>query len=157
VLICIHALKGLDGPLVRLFRPRDGCESPPVEGSVAFVRGGRGRRKDWIRLGRLVERCLLLVKDVSAQVLGSLVVVQLCLVCVAAVLSETELGLAPFGRGDRYEVIVISGRAAGIKRNLCFVEALLITVSADLFAFGDALIDVYKRLFSVEFRLLAGT
>jgi hypothetical protein len=65
--------------------------------------------------------------------------------------------LAPFGRSDRYEVIVIGGRTAGIKRNLCFVKALLVAIGADLFAFGDALIDVHKRLFSVELRLLAGT
>jgi hypothetical protein len=87
VLVCVHAPKSLNGPLVRLFCPRDGCESSPVERSVAFVRGHRGRFNDWIRIGRMVERCLLLVKDVSAQVLGTLIVVQLCLVCVATVLS----------------------------------------------------------------------
>jgi hypothetical protein len=156
VLVCIHAPKSLNGALVRLFCPRDGCESSPVEGSVAFVRGHRGRFNDWIRVGRMVERCLLLVKDVSAQVLGTLVVVQLRLMRVAAVLSETQFGLAPFGGRNRYEVIVIGGRAAGIKRNLCFVEALLVAVRTDLFAFGDALVDVHKRLFTVEFRLLAG-
>jgi hypothetical protein len=31
---------------------------------------------------------------------------------------------------------------------LCFVEALLVAISADLFALGDALVDVDKRLFS---------
>jgi hypothetical protein len=66
VLVCIHAAKGLDGALVRLFRPRDGCESSPVKGSVALVSGGRGRFDDWIGVGRVVEWCLLLVKDVTA-------------------------------------------------------------------------------------------
>jgi hypothetical protein len=154
VLVCIHAPKGLDGTLVRLFRAGDGREGSPVEGSVAFFRGGRGRFDDRISVSRMVEGCLLLVEHISAQVLGSLVVVQLCLVCVAAVLSKTEFGLTPLGRSNRHEVSVVGGRAVGIKRDLCFVEALLVTVGPDLFAFGDALVEIDKRLLLIKFALL---
>jgi hypothetical protein len=157
LVVRLHALKGLDGALVRLFRAGDGRHGSPVKGSVAFFCGGRGRFNDWIRVGRMVERCLLLVEDVSAQVLGSLVVIQLGLVCVAAVLSETQFGLAPFGRSDRDKVMVIGGRAVGIERDLCFVEALLVAVGADLFAFGDALVEIDKCLFLIEFALLTSS
>jgi hypothetical protein len=60
------------------------------------------------------------------------------LVCVAAVLSETQFGLAPIDQGDRGTVI--GAGAVGVERYLCFVEALLVAVGADLFAFGDALV-----------------
>ena len=60
--------------------------------------------------------------------------------CVAAVLGETQFGLAPIDRGDRGAVIVIGAGAVGVDRCLCFVEALLVAVGADLFAFGDALV-----------------
>ena len=105
----------------------------------------------------MVERCLLLVEHVSPQVLGSLVVVQLRLVCVAAVLSETQLGLPPLGEGDRHEVVVIGGRAGGIERNLGLVEVLLVTVGADLFTFGDALVEIDEGLFLIEFALLTSS
>jgi hypothetical protein len=141
---------------VRLFRAGNGRQGSPVEGSVAFFRGDRGRFNDRICVGRMVEWCLLLVEHISAQVLGSLVVVQLCLVGVAAVLSETQFGLTTIDRGDRGKVIVIGGGAGGVERSLCFVEALLVAVGTDLFAFGDALIEVDQCLFLVEFVLLAG-
>jgi hypothetical protein len=156
-LVCLHALKGLDGALVCLFRARDGCQRSPVQGSVAFFCGGRGRFDDWIRVGRMVERRLLLVEHVSADVVGSLVVIKLCLACVAAVLSEAQLGLTPLGRGDRDEVVVIGGGAVGIKPNLCFVEALLVAVGAGLLPFGDALVEIDKRLFLIELALLASS
>lgn len=157
-LVCRDALERLVGPLVGLFCAGDGRHGSPVEGPVAFLRGGRwGFGDDAIRIGRMVKRFLLLVEDVPAQILGSLVVVELCLVCVAAVLSETEFGLTRIDGRDPGEVMVNGGRAVGVERYLCFVEALLVAVGPDLFAFGDALVEVDQHLFLIEFALLAGT
>jgi hypothetical protein len=157
-LVRFHALERFAGALVRLLGAGDCRDGSAVEGSVAFLRGGWGPfGDDRIRVGWMVEWCLLLVEDVSAQVLGSLVVVELGLVCVAAVLSETQFGLAAIDRGGRSTVIVIGAGAVGVERYLCFVEALLVAVGADLFAFGDALVEVDQCLFLVEFALLAGS
>jgi hypothetical protein len=111
----------------------------------------------------MVEWRLLFVEDVSAQILGSLVVVQLCLVCVAAVLGETELRLAPIDRGDRRTVIGAGGAGAtgagavGVECYLSFVESLLVAVGPDLFALGDALVEIDQCLFLIELVLLAGS
>jgi hypothetical protein len=147
-------LKGLDGALVCLSGAGDGREGSPVEGSVAFFRGGRDRFNVRIRVGWMVERGLLLVEDVSAQVLGSLVVVELRLVCVAAVLSETQFGLPPLSDSERYKVIVIGRRAVGVERDLCFVEVLLVAVGPDLFTFSDGLVEIDQCLLLIEFALL---
>jgi hypothetical protein len=111
-LVRFHALERRLGALVRLLGAGDCRDGSAVEGSVAFLRGGWGPfGDDRIRVGWMVEWCLLLVEDVSAQVLGSLVVVELGLVCVAAVLSETQFGLAAIDRGGRSTVIVIGAGA----------------------------------------------
>jgi hypothetical protein len=138
---------------VRLFCPGDGRQSPPAESTVAVFRGGRLLFNAWIRVGRMVKRCLLLVEHASTQVLGSLVIVKLRLVRVAAVLSETEFRLTPLGGSDRDRVV--GGRPAGVKRNLCLVEAPLVAVGAGLLTFGDTLVEIDKRLFLIEFALLS--
>jgi hypothetical protein len=139
-LIRFYALKRRLGALMRLLGAGDCCDGPAVEGSVTFLLSWERFGDDRIRVGRMVEWCLLLVEDVPAPVLGSLVVVELYLVCVAAVLGETQFGLAPVDRGDSGTVIVIGAGTVGVERCLCFVEMLLVLVSADLFAFGDALV-----------------
>jgi hypothetical protein len=157
-LIRFHTLERLFSALVCLLGTGHGRHGSAVEGSVAFLRGGWGRFVDArIRASGMVEWCLLLVEDVSAQVLGSLVVVELYLVRVAAVLSETQFGLTTINRCGRGTVMVVGGGAVGVERYLCFVEALLVAVGADLFALGDALVEVHERLFLVEFQLLAGS
>jgi hypothetical protein len=83
---------------------------------------------------------LLFVEHVSAEVVGSLVVVELCLVGVAAVLGEAQFGLTLIDERQRGEIISVGCGAVGIERQLCFVEAMLVAVSAGLFALGDALI-----------------
>jgi hypothetical protein len=62
-----HALERFVGALVRLLGAGDCRDGSAVEGSVAFLRGGWGRLgDDRIRVGRMVEWCLLLVEDGSA-------------------------------------------------------------------------------------------
>jgi hypothetical protein len=114
-----HPPERFVGALALLLGEGDCRDDSAVEGSVAW--------------------CLLLVEHVLAEVLGSLVVVELGLVCVVPVLSETQFGLTTIDRGDRGMVIVIAGGAVGVERYLCFVEALLVAVGNDLFASGDAL------------------
>ncbi len=127
-----------------------------MKGAVAFFCCSAVCFSARIRLGRMVKRCLLLVEHISAQVVCPLVIVELCLVRVAAVLSETQFRLTPFGRCDRGDVGVAGSRSVGIKHNLCFIQALLIAVSAGLLAFGDALVEIDTRLFLIEFALLSG-
>jgi hypothetical protein len=157
-LVRFDALKRLVGPLVRLLGARDGRHGPAAEGSVALFRGDWRRfRNARVRVSRMIKRFLLLVKDVSTQVLSSLVVVKLGLMRVAAVLGETQFGLTPIGRVNRGKVSVIGGRAVSVQCDLGLVEALLVAVSPDLFALGDALVEVDKRLFLIEFSLLTGS
>jgi hypothetical protein len=151
-------LERLVGPLVRLLGARDGRHGSAVEGSVALFRGGWGRfRNARTRVSRMIKRFLLLVEDVSTQVLRSLVVVKLSLMRVAAVLGETQFGLTPIGSGNRGKVSVVGRRAVSVECDLGFVEALLVAVGPDLFALGDALVEVDKRLFLIEFSLLTSS
>jgi hypothetical protein len=150
-------LDRLVGALVCLFRAGDCRDGSAMQGCVSFPRGDRTRLGDGrTRVGRTVEWCLLLVEDVAAQVLGALVVVELRLVCVAAVLGETQFGLTSIDRSSLGIVMITGAGPVGVESSLCFVDALLIVVGADLFTFGDALVQVDQCLFLVEFVLLAG-
>jgi hypothetical protein len=88
---------------------------------------------------------------------GALAVVKLRLVGIAAVLGEAQLGL-PLTEGRlRARVVLVGCRTVGVELFLGLVDALLIAVSAGLFAFGDALVKVDHCLLLVKFALLAGT
>jgi hypothetical protein len=157
VLVGFYALECFIGALVCLFGAGYGRHCSAVEGSVALVRSRWGRFVDArLRVGRAVEWGLLLVQDGAAQVVGSLVVVELHLVRVAAVLGETQFGLTTIDRRDRGTVMAIGGGAVGIERYLGFVEVLLVAVGPDLFALGDALVEIDQCLFLVELALLTG-
>jgi hypothetical protein len=136
-----HALERFVGALVRLLGAGDCRDGSAVEGSVACLCDGWGRFvDDRTGIGRMVEWCLFHVEEVLAEVQGSLVVVELGLVCVVAVLSEIQFGLTRIDRGGRGMVIFIGGGAVGVERYLGFVEVLLVAAGKDLFAFGDALV-----------------
>jgi hypothetical protein len=59
---------------------------------------------------------LLVVEHVSAEVVGSLVVVELCLVGVAAVMCEPEFGLALIDAGERGGIIFVGCGGVGVER-----------------------------------------
>jgi hypothetical protein len=66
-LVCVYALERFVGALVCLLGAGDCRDGSAVEGSVAVLLGGWGRFGDGrIRVGRMVEWCLLLVEDGSA-------------------------------------------------------------------------------------------
>ena len=94
-LICLHAVEGLLSSAVGLLGARDCRQGPPMKRSVACF-GSSGEHVGGDRF-RLVQRGLLLVEHVTAEVLGSLAFVELRLVGVATVLGEAQFGLAPVG------------------------------------------------------------
>jgi hypothetical protein len=100
---------------------------------------------------------LLIVEYVSALVLGSLAVIKLHLVRVAAILGETQLGLSLLEGGLSARIVLVGGGSINIESLLGSVDTLLVAVRAGLFAFGDALIEVDHRLLLVEFALFART
>jgi hypothetical protein len=136
-----------------LLGPGDRRQGPAVEGSIACLGSCREHLRD--DRFRLVKRRLLIVEDVSAEVLGSLVFVELCLVCVASVLSQTQFGLAQVGGRMRGRIVFVGCTAVSVEGQLSFVDALLVAVGTNLLAFSDALVQIDQRLFLVEFVLLA--
>jgi hypothetical protein len=116
---------------------------------VALCRSCWERGADRIRVRGLVKWCLLFVEHVSAEVVGSLVVVELCLVGVAAVLGEAQLGLTLIDDRQRGQISFVGCGAFCIERQLCLVKAMLVAIGAGLFAFGDALIYIDERLLLV--------
>jgi hypothetical protein len=83
VLVSLYAVQGLLGSPVRLLGPCERRHRPQTESSVALSRGCRPRFTHGIRVRGMVNRCLLVVEHVSAEVMGTLVIVELCLVSVA--------------------------------------------------------------------------
>jgi hypothetical protein len=140
---------------VCLLGSRERRHGPAMHGSIArFGASGEGFRG---RAHGLVKRRLLCVEHVSAQVVRPLVSVELCLVSVAAVLGETQLGLTAAGGSDRGRIVLVKDRPISVERQLGFVQALLVAVGTDLFAFGDALVQIDQRLLLVELVLAADT
>ncbi len=154
-LVRLDTMEGLNGPSVRLLCPGHRRQGPPMQIVVALFRRAERVTDRSVRVGRPVERSLLLVKDDPAKILSPLAFVELCLVSIAAILGETQLDLTATS-GSHAGDAVVSARTVGIERQLRFVERLLVAVGPDLLAFGDALIQVDQRLFLVEFGLLAG-
>jgi len=109
-------VQGLLGAPVRLLGPGERRHGPHMESSVALYRGCRRRFADRIGVRGLVKRCLLVVEHVPAEVVGSLVVIELGLVGVAAVLREPEFGLALIDAGQRGEVMFVGCGAIGVER-----------------------------------------
>jgi hypothetical protein len=121
---------------------------------VGWVRFGVDRAC----VGGLVEWSLLFVEHVSAGGLRVLAVVELCLVCVAPILGMAQFGLTPIEGGVGGGVIFVNSvGCVRVERVLRGVQSFLVTVSAGLFAFGDALVQVGQRLLEVKLVLLAGT
>ncbi len=97
---------------------------------------------------------MLIVEHVSALVLGALGVIELHLVCVAAILGEAEFRLSLLEGGLGAQVILVDGRSVNVELVLGLVYTLLVAVRAGLFAFSDALVKVDHGLFLVKFPLL---
>jgi hypothetical protein len=153
------AAEGFFGAAVGLLGPGQGCVRAYADGLIAGVcsRGLLSFGVGHCRGRGPVERGLLIVEYVSAQVLGSLAVIKLHLVRVAAILGETQFGLSLLEEGLSAGVVLVGGGSINIESFLGAVDTLLVAVRAGLFAFGDALIEVDHRLFLVEFALLART
>jgi hypothetical protein len=89
------------------------------------------------------------------NVLGSLGVIQLCLVCVAADLGATEFDLALVRGHSSRKVTMGEGGSIPVESVLGGVQTFLVKVGPNLFAFGDALAHVSHRLLLVELALLS--
>jgi hypothetical protein len=136
-----------------LLGSRDRRQGPAVEGSIARLGGCWEHLRD--SRFRVVKRRLLVVEDVSAEVLGSLVFVELCLVGVATVLRQTQFGLAQIGGRTRDRIVFVGRTAVSVEGQLSRIEALLVAIGTNLLAFSDALVQIDQRLFLVKFVLLA--
>jgi hypothetical protein len=136
-----------------LLGPGDRRQGPAVEGSIACLGGCWEHLRD--HRFRVVKRRLLVVEDVSSEVVGSLVFVELGLVGVAPVLRQTQFGLAQVGGRLRGRIVFVGCTAVGVEGQLSLVEALLVPVGTNLLAFSDALVQIDQGLFLVEFVLLA--
>lgn len=155
MLVRVYAVQGFLGSPMCLLGPRERRHGPVMQGSIARF-GGSGERLRG-RVHGLIKRRLLCVEHVSAQVVRSLVSVELCLVGVAAVLGETQLSLTASGGRERCRIVLVADRPISVERPLGFVQALLVAVGADLFAFGDTLVQIDQRLLLVELVLTADT